>query len=129
MFYFVPEAGTGEKLVGFWCSQPAPETGTRNWLVCHLYYSVFDLRRLGENSVHVVVDNLIIRLVKSDTLCLNHSHSVKQAHDVNGPLCMFNELCVATWPPEHATAQFKDSLQEIPTRKPGQLAAANSKPI
>jgi hypothetical protein len=47
MFYFAPEAGTGEKLdqksrhIGdiAWpvsgTRQPAPETGTRNWLVCH----------------------------------------------------------------------------------------------
>jgi hypothetical protein len=43
MFYFAPEAGTGEKMVPeimtHWSvsgtSQPAPETGTRNWLVCH----------------------------------------------------------------------------------------------
>jgi hypothetical protein len=43
MFYFAPEAGTTEKLVPeimtHWpvsgTSQPAPETGTRNWLVGH----------------------------------------------------------------------------------------------
>jgi hypothetical protein len=42
MFYFAQEAGTGEKLVPeimtYWpvsgTSQPAPDTGTRNWLVC-----------------------------------------------------------------------------------------------